>query len=769
MENNYLERARELVSQMTLEEKTSMTSGIERFRMQGCERLGLPALAVCDGPHGLRKQEGAQDHLGLGGSKTATCFPAACAVGSSFDPGLISRMGKALAEICHAEDVAVLLGPGINMKRHPLCGRNFEYFSEDPVVAGTMGAAYVNAVQREGIGTSLKHYLANNQETRRRTQSTEADERTLRELYMPAFEQVVKEASPWTVMASYNRIHGTYATESSRYMKEVLRGEWGYDGMVVSDWSAVHDRVKAVDNGCDLTMPDDKTHDHLLVEAVQNGILAEANLDAACERIAALILKVQAHHMDGVVYDYEAGHALAREVAAESMVLLKNEDHILPLDACKKIALFGKFAAEPRYQGAGSSKVNPYAVPSLLDVTKDLGNVSYLEGFGFGDVLDEAELENARKMAAEAEVAVIVAGLPASLESEGYDRWVMKLPRCQNRFIEEICAVQPNTVVVLQNGSTVEMPWVEKPKAILEAYLGGEAVCEAIWDVLTGAAAPSGHLAETFPKRLEDTPCYLWWPGEGDRVEYREGVFMGYRYYSSRDMEVLFPFGHGLTYTDFAYSNLRYAISGEKNSFTHADTLTVSVDVTNVGNRAGKALVQLYVGAPKHSSQIRRPVRELRGFEKVTLAPGETMTVTIALNKRAFSIWDLDANSYRMPGGTYTLEIGSSAQEILLSQEIAVEDEFVPSNQVYNLMTPICDMMKHPVGKAFVDGLMPQVRQGLKHIGMDIEAMRKSMPYGDQWPGMDILMTEPMQTLQRMAPQLTEAFLNGLFDKMNRK
>lgn len=562
-------------------------------------------------------------------------------------------------------------------------------------------------------------------------------------------------------MSSYNKVNGRYVNETPHWNKDVLREEFGFDGMTVSDWAAVHDRVAALAGGTNLTMPADKNNDALLVEAAQNGTLPESELDAACCDIIALALKGAALHKPAAAYDFEKAHTLARRIAAECMVLLKNEDNILPLDKKCRIALIGGFAAQPRYQGAGSSHVNAYKVPALTDITAGLNNVSFSEGFDMSGV-PSAEKQNAAVAAAQAaEIAVIFAGLPPVMESEGFDRWVMKLPQDQNELIEKICAVQPNTVVVLQNGGPVELPWADHPKAILEAYLGGEAVSEAIWDVLTGAAAPSGHLAETFPLRLEDNPSYLSWPGSGNHVPYQEGVFVGYRYYTTRRMAVRYPFGHGLTYTDFSYSDLTLSTD----SFTKGDTLKASVTVTNTGKRTGKALVQLYVGAKLGSIAERCPVRELRAFEKIELQPGESRRVVLTLTDRAFSHWDSGVHSWRVMGGTYTVEVGTSAQDIVLSAPIRAADEYIPDGRTYNIMTSLEDALRHPAGQAFWEKIQPQLNAAMARMNAGNQT---PMPYGDEMPASVGLMVEPLQTLKRLLPMISEAEWNTLFDEMNR-
>ena len=753
---------KDLISQMTLEEKASLCSGASMFSTQAIERLNIPSFCMSDGPHGLRKQLGGEDFMGKNESIPATCFPAACATGSSFDRELVRQMGEKLGSICQANDVQVLLGPGINIKRSPLCGRNFEYFSEDPLVSGTLGSAYVQGVQSQGVGTSLKHFFANSQETRRRTQSSNLDERTIRELYTPAFEQVIREAEPWTVMSSYNKVNGRYVNESSQYCKDLLKGEFGFNGVVVSDWAAVHDRTAVIMGGTALTMPGDKANDAVLVEAVENGTLAEENLNAACADIIELALKAEKNRHEHSEYDYEEAHALARKIAAESMVLLKNEDSFLPIDPSKKIAVIGGFATEPRYQGAGSSRVNPWKLQTLPEVTAKYSNVVYAEGFGMDDMPDENRQAAAVEAAKSAEVAVIMAGLPPVMEGEGFDRWVMKLPQCQNELIARICAVQPNTVVVLQNGGAIELPWAEKPKAILEAYLGGEAVSEAIWDVLTGTVAPSGHLAETFPLRFEDNPCYLSWPGEGDESNYSEGLFAGYRWYTSRNIPVRYPFGHGLTYTDFTFSDLH--LSDE--NFRAGDTLTAVVKVTNTGKRTGKALVQLYVGTPLGELQVRVPVRELRGFEKIELQPGESREVSFVLDKRSFAHWDSGVHAWRVFGGNYTVEICENAQDVLLSATVKAEHEYIRDGKVYSIMTPISEVMLHLAGKSFLDGIMPMVNAIIERMGMGKEK-QATMPYAGQMPKNTGLMAEPLQTLKRMLQNIPEEKWDDLIKEMN--
>ena len=541
---------RALVARMTLEEKAGLCSGADFWHTKAVERLGIPATMVSDGPHGLRKQDEESDHLGVNDSIEAVCFPAGCATAASFDKALIRRMGEAIGESCQHERLSVVLGPAVNIKRSPLCGRNFEYLSEDPCLAGEMAAAFINGVQSKGVGTSIKHFAANNQEHRRMSSSSEADERTLREIYFPAFETAVKKAKPWTVMCSYNRINGVYTSENRWLLTEVLRDEWGFDGYVMSDWGATADRVAGIRAGLDLEMPaSGGINDRKIVAAVRAGALDESEVDLACERILNIVFRYTENARPDTPWDKEAQHALAAQIASECMVLLKNEGGILPLNKADRIAFIGEFAEKPRFQGGGSSHIHCFRTTSALEAAEGL-DVVYARGYDVaGDSASEAQIAEAVAAAKAARVAVVFAGLPDAYESEGYDRTHMRLPESQVNVIEAVAAANPNTVVVLHNGSPVEMPWLGKVKAVLEAYLGGQAVGLATVRVLFGDANPSGHLAETFPIRLQDNPSYLYYLGEGNVTEYREGVFVGYRYYDAKEMDVLFPFGYGLSYT----------------------------------------------------------------------------------------------------------------------------------------------------------------------------------------------------------------------------
>ena len=580
---------KKIISEMTLEEKAGMCSGEDFWRLKKVERLGIPEVMVSDGPHGLRKQPGEADHLGIGESIVAVCFPAACATASSFDTELMNEMGKTLGEECQAENLSVLLGPAVNIKRSPLCGRNFEYLSEDPYLAGKMAASYIRGVQSWDVGTSMKHYAANNQEYNRMSCSSNLSERTFREIYLPAFETAVKEAQPKTIMCSYNKINGEYASENKHLLTEILRDEWGFEGYVMTDWGAVADRVTGIVAGLDLEMPGSHgVNDAKIIAAVKDGSLDEALLDKAVERILKVLFSYADNRHPEAVFDRDADHEKAVKIETECAVLLENNG-ILPLKEGRKVVYIGEYAEKPRYQGGGSSHINSSKVTSALESAKEKGRpVSYVKGFPFDkDEENAGELAAAVQAAKDAEVAVIFAGLPDLIESEGYDRKDMKLPACQNKLIEEVIKVQPNTVVVLHNGSPVEVPWADKTAAILEMYLGGQGVGEATDKLLYGDVNPSGRLAETFPLRLEDNPSYLNFPGDGVNVDYAEGIYVGYRYYDARKMPVRWAFGHGLSYTEYEYSNLNMPAE----SLDDKGCVKVTVDVKNTGSMVGKEVV----------------------------------------------------------------------------------------------------------------------------------------------------------------------------------
>ncbi len=760
------EKITELISKMTLEEKAGLCSGEDFWHTKGIERLGIPSVMVSDGPHGLRKQEDEADHLGVNDSIKAVCFPAGCATASSFDRDLLEELGEIIGNECQAENISTILGPAMNIKRSPLCGRNFEYYSEDPLVSSEMASAFVRGVQSKSVGTSPKHFMANNQEYHRMTSSSEMDERTMREIYLASFENMVKKEKPWTIMNSYNKLNGTYLCENKEILSDILRNEWGFDGYVMTDWGAMNERVEALKAGCNLEMPASggKT-DKEIVDAVRAGELDEAVLDQRCEEFLNIIFRYIENRDENAVFDREKDHEKARHIEEECIILLKNEDSILPLSPEQKTALIGKYAAAPRFQGGGSSHINSFKTESALDALDTADgikkeNIIYAQGYDdLEDKTDEALLREAVEVAKSAETAVIFAGLPDSFESEGYDRTHMRMPQCQITLIEEVAKVQPNTVVVLHNGAPVEMPWIDKVKAVVEVYLGGQAVGGATVNVLYGNTNPSGHLTETFPIRVQDTPCYLTYGGEHDKSVYSEGVFVGYRYYTSKEMNVLFPFGHGLSYTTFSYSNLTV----EKEQIRESEKLRVSVDVTNTGNRFGKEVVQLYV-APKNSTVIR-PVRELRAFDKIGLAPGETKTVTFLLDGRAYAYWRTEIHGWHVESGEYEIQIGKNAQDIALSRTVYVESEHVMP-KVFTLNTTMGEILTDPKGKAVFE----QAMSGM--AGSDVQEAETQALEGDGEAISAEMMTAmmeamPLRQMISFVPGVTKEALTSLVKVLN--
>lgn len=666
---------KDLISQMTLKEKASLCSGKDFWHLKSIERLGLPEIMVCDGPHGLRKQNAENKKVGIGNSYPATCFPTAVTTACSWDRDLIYKMGQALAEECLQHGVSVLLGPGVNMKRSPLCGRNFEYFSEDPELAGEMGAAFIAGVQSKGIGTSLKHFAGNSQEMKRMTSNSIIDERALREIYLRAFEKAVKKSQPWTVMNAYNLLNGTYCSENDWLQNKVLRDEWGFKGAVVSDWGAVNDRVAGLNAGNDLEMPSSGgVNDAKIVEAVKCGVIDETTLDERVDKLIDIILKGAANKKPGYKFDVRSHNLLSRQIAEQSMVLLKNDGNILPLKRVEGeyVAVIGAFADNPRYQGAGSSIINPTMIDSGRRAFNNSPiSVKFADGYDRSGKRknEDAYITEACNLAKNASKAVVFIGLTDDYESEGFDRSTMKLPDGHNRLVEAVSRVNDNVIVVLEGGSPVEMPWADDVKAILNAYLGGQSVAPAIVDVLTGKANPCGKLAETYPVCLKDTPTSFRYPDSKEDVQYRESIFIGYRYYDKVERNVRFPFGFGLSYTSFEYSDIKL----KKKNLTKGEGAKVTFTIKNTGDVAGSEIAQVYVAKPE--SKIFRAPKELKGFVKIHLDPGEEKKVSVELDDRAFAFWNTATEDWCVESGEYKILVGASSRDIRLEAAAKMKSE----------------------------------------------------------------------------------------------
>lgn len=757
-----------LVAQMTLEEKAALCTGASAWTTTPVERLGVPELICSDGPHGVRRQ--ADVHEMGAKSLPATCFPTASCVAASWDVDLVSKMGEALAEECIALNVDVLLGPGVNMKRSPLGGRNFEYFSEDPYLAGELAASMINGVQSKGVGTSLKHFAANNQEFQRFSISAEVDERSLREIYLPAFEKAVKQARPWTVMCSYNKLNGTFASEHHTLLTKILKQEWGFEGLVVSDWGAVRDRVAALQGGLDWEMPGPQERRvKEVVEAVRAGKLDQALLDESVRRILRIVFKAKETPKQGS-FDVEAHHALAHKIAVESMVLLKNNG-ILPLKGQQHVAVIGQAAETAHFQGGGSSHINPTKVDvPFKELQAQAGNaeLTYAEGYPTDNSSRPEMIDRAVQLATNADVAILYIALPSFKESEGYDRKDLDLTRQQVALIKAVSQAQPNCVVVLNNGSPVVMnEWIDGVAAVLEAYMMGQAGGAAIADVLYGKVNPSGKLTETFPLRLADTPAYLNWPGSAGAVHYGEGLYIGYRYYDARHVPVLFPFGYGLSYTTFAYSNAQVSSS----SFKDVDGLTVIVDVTNTGMVAGKEVVQVYVHDQK--SGLERPVKELKGFAKVALQPGETKTVRLPLDFRAFAFYHPEHKQWITEDGAFDLLIGASALDIRERVTVTLTSTLnLPC--ILDKESTLSEWMEDPRGKQVVGALYEKIEKQTrirfggqdrypdKTEDLDAMGMGDIMDMMNDMPLISVLMFQ-----QKDWPMPPEEMLAGLLTQVH--
>lgn len=775
-----------IVAALTLEEKASLCSGLDFWNTKPLERLGIPSWMMTDGPHGLRKQSTDSARVGLHDSLPATCFPSGAGLAATWNADLLGEVGAAIGEEARAEGVGVVLGPAVNIKRSPLCGRNFEYFSEDPFLAGELAKGYIKGLQSRGVGASIKHFAANNQEKSRMIIDVVADERSLREIYLPAFEAAVRDAKPWTVMCAYNRINGTYCSENPWLLAQVLRKEWGFGGVVVTDWGACNDRVAGLAAGEDFEMPGNGgITDADIVAAVRNGSLPEDCLDAALRRILELTFRV-ADAPPAPRFDAAVHHALARKAARESMVLLKNEARLLPLDRGSgsgsalggrtgspapagaptaraghppagrgRIAFIGAFARTPRYQGGGSSHIVPARMDdALAEARRIAGDIDYAPGYDLeADEPDPALLAEARETAARSDTAVLFVGLTERLESEGFDRSDMKLPRSHLALIEEVLKVRKNVVVVLSNGAPVEMPWIDRVPAVIESYLGGQAWGGAVADILFGLSSPSGRLAETFPRRLEDNPSFLNFPGDARKVEYREGIFVGYRYYDAAGVEPLFPFGHGLSYAEFEYSNLRL----DRAEMRDTDSLTVQVDVRNVGQVESQEVVQLYV--EDEEASVQRPPRELKGFRKIDLRPGETKTVSFTLAARAFAFWSPEHGDWVVETGSFVVSVGASSRDLRLKASVRIEST-TPELRVWDASASLGEVEKTPAGAAFVRSIKP----------------RFAATFGSYEPGSaeaemmeEMMRGFPLRNLVRMGHQVTQREIDDLVDTLNGK
>ena len=748
-----------IISQMTLEEKAALCTGASSWTTAPVERLGIPEMIVSDGPHGVRRVPDV-NAMAIE-SLPATCFPTASCLASTWDVDLIHKMGEALAEECIALNVDVLLGPGANMKRSPLGGRNFEYFSEDPYLAGEMAASLIDGIQSRGVGTSLKHYAANNQEFQRFSISAEVDERTLREIYLPAFEKAVKQAKPWTVMCSYNKVNGTFASEHYHLLTKILKNEWGFEGLVVSDWGAVRDRVAALKGGLDLEMPGPQERRvKAVAEAVRSGKLDEAVLDESVHRILNIVFKAKETPKNGR-FDMDAHHELAHKIATEGMVLLKNNG-LLPLKGQQHIAVIGRAAENAHFQGGGSSHIHPtkVAIP-FKELKTQAGNaeLTYAEGYPTDNSFRQDMIDQAVTLAQSADVAVLYIALPAFKESEGYDRPDLDLTEQQVALIKAVAKVQPQTVVVLNNGAPIAMSaWIDDVAAVLEGWMMGQAGGAAIADILFGKVNPCGKLAETFPLKLSDTPAHINWPGGAGEVRYGEGLFIGYRYYDGKAMPVLFPFGYGLSYTTFSYGNAKVSAQ----TFKDVDGVTVTADVTNTGKFAGKEIVQVYVHDQK--SRLVRPQKELKGFAKVELQPGETKTVSIQLDFRAFAYYHPEYKQWITEDGDFDILIAASATDIRHALKATLESTLrLPC--ILDKESTIREWLDDPRGKAVFGPMYPQIESQSRKmfgggderygnesaIGMDIMDMMNDMP-----------LVSVLAFQQGMLPMPAEEIVNDL-------
>lgn len=746
------EKVEELIGQMTLDEKIRFLSGKNFWVTVPFERLGISSMEVADGPYGLRKQEGISDHMGWNKSRPAVAYVSGPGMAASWDRELIREAGKHLGIEAKANGVDVLLGPAINIVRTPLCGRNFEYYSEDPCLTGKMAAAYIDGVQKQGVGTCIKHYAANNQEADREYIDAQVDERTLREIYLAAFEEPVKKAKPWSVMTALNKVNGSYCSEHSWLIDTVLRKEWGYEGFVMSDWSGVNNRARAVKAGLDLEMPNSNgIGDERVREGLDRGYLKEEDIDACCKRLLTAVLKSQKNRNPEAVWEEPKHHDFVRKLAEQCIILLKNEGDVLPLSPDGKIAVLGEFAKEPRFQMEGSALVNPtrFDIP-LTEMEKHChGEVSYVKGCSKEKEEHQRELEKAREAARLADIAVIMIGIPKGIEAEGCDRKNIDIPARYNELVEAVAEVQPNTVVVLQNGSPIAMPWLSKVKGVVECFLGGQAMGSALANVLFGQVNPSGKLPVTFPKALAHTPAYFNYPGQGGKVHYDEKVFVGYRYYDTKEIEPLFPFGHGLSYTTFAYSDMKLSSS----HMTDQENLTVSLRVTNTGACDGAEIVQIYVKNPKGA--VLRPNKELREFGKVYLKAGESRTLQFELEPRAFSYYDTELGCFYAPEGTYEILAAASSADVRLRKGLVFTPSYRKRKEVTGWST-IGDLKKTGAGRKMFEDIKDFLRASGKEQVLSLPLFDESEENRTRVEGLPL----------RMVTLLSENVLNN--DVMDR-
>lgn len=712
----------EIIEKMSLEQKAKFVSGFDYWHLEEDKNLGLPKIMVTDGPHGLRKQntdKKASNGIGLGNSVPATCMPPAATSACSWDEELLKKEGEALGEECLAEQVSVLLGPGTNIKRSPVCGRNFEYFSEDPLLAGKMSASLINGVQSKGIGTSLKHFACNSQEAFRMVVDEVVDERAMREIYLTAFEIAVKESQPWTIMNSYNRINGVYASQNDWLQNKVLRDEWGFKGVVLTDWGASVDRIPGLQCGTDLEMPSSGTlNTQRIIEAVNNGTLDEAVLNERVDNVVDLIVKSKPALEGKYTYDAEEHHKLSQKIAEGSMVLLKNDENILPLKDSQKVAIIGEMAKAPRFQGAGSSVINPTKLDNAFEELEKLGvKATYAPGYEKGkDEINSNLVSEAVSNAKQADVAVVFVGLTEEFEGEGYDRENIYMPKSHNNLVSEVAKANPNTVVVLAGGSVVEMPWINEVKGLLNSGLAGQAGGAAVANILTGAVNPSGKTAETYPLSFSDNPTYGNYPGGPVVSEHKESVYIGYRYYDSAEKDVLFPFGFGLSYTTFEYSDIKLSASDIKDT----DTLKVSFKIKNTGNRDGAEVAELYVA--DKASTIYRPKKELRAFTKVFLKAGEEKEVTLELGKRAFAYYNINISDWHVESGEFEIMVGASSRDIKLTATVNVASTVEAEVPDYRVSAPsyykadIKDIADYEWTAVYGQELPPRERDKSKRI-----------------------------------------------------